>query len=113
MQFIVSLSLKHTCRQNLVQHLEYFFNKSGHCEDFPFWSVHGSLLLYLRNDIILFLHPYGLYNPRPRLSHQFSLCITPHRGGASALIKAASDSLCFLADVCVRIVVHVMTIRSN
>lgn len=40
------------------------------------------------------------HNPRSRLSHQFSLCITPHRGGASTLIKAASGLLYFLADVC-------------
>ena len=63
--------------------------------------------MYLQNDIILFLYPYELYSSRPRLSHQFSLYITPHRGGASALIKATSGLLCFLVDMCVCVCVCV------
>jgi len=68
--------------------------------DFPGRSVHTLLSLYLRNDVILFLHPYSHRNPR--LSHQFSLCIASHPDDASVLIKAALGLLCFLAFVYVR-----------
>lgn len=30
------------CGQNLIHVLKYFLNKWRHCEDFPFWSVHGA-----------------------------------------------------------------------
>lgn len=75
--------------------------KIGVLRKFLIRSVHSSLSLYLRNDIILFLCTLTGLTTLARLSHQFSLCITPHRGGTSTLIKVASGLLCFLADVCV------------